>query len=289
MEATRLPGNPIITPFMDRWMGRNVNGPSMIRVPDWVENPLGRYYLYFGNHMGTYIRLAYADTPEGPWQMHEPGTLDVRQSFMLEHIASPDVIVDDAKKEIRLYYHGVVSAAPGIQQATKVALSKDGLSFSARTAVLGDPYFRVFEWKNDYYALARNATLWRSSDGLQPFEKGPDIGFPDHIRHVAVWLEGDMLKVFFTRIGDAPEHIAMCEVDLDSDWNNWLVSDPEEILRPEETYEGGELPVEPSVRGDIMERANQLRDPYVFADGDKLYLLYSVAGESGIAIAALAN
>ena len=30
---------------------------------------------------------------------------------------------------------------------------------------------------------------------------------------------------------------------------------------------------------------NQLRDPAVFVEGDHVYLLYAVAGESGIAIA----
>ena len=30
----------------------NINGPSVISVPDWVENPLGKYYLYFAHHRG---------------------------------------------------------------------------------------------------------------------------------------------------------------------------------------------------------------------------------------------
>jgi hypothetical protein len=40
----RLPGNPIITPAMLPGAdGGNINGPSLIRVPAWVKNPLGRY------------------------------------------------------------------------------------------------------------------------------------------------------------------------------------------------------------------------------------------------------
>jgi hypothetical protein len=38
----------------------------VIRVPDWVENPLGAYYLYFAHHKGDHIRLAYARDPAGP-------------------------------------------------------------------------------------------------------------------------------------------------------------------------------------------------------------------------------
>ena len=52
-EVTRLPGNPIIRPAMLPGAdGENINGPSLIRVPDWVANPLGRYYLYFAHHNG---------------------------------------------------------------------------------------------------------------------------------------------------------------------------------------------------------------------------------------------
>ena len=64
--AERLFGGPIIRPHMDGRMGGNINGPSLIRVPDWIERPLGAYYLYFAHHKGEYIRLAYADRLEGP-------------------------------------------------------------------------------------------------------------------------------------------------------------------------------------------------------------------------------
>jgi len=56
--VTRLGSGAIITPDMDDRMGGNIQGPSLIRVPDWVENPLGKYYLYFADHRGTYIRMA---------------------------------------------------------------------------------------------------------------------------------------------------------------------------------------------------------------------------------------
>lgn len=37
----------------------------------------------------------------------------------------------------------------------------------------------------------------------------------------------------------------------------------------------------------LVARANQLSDPAVFVEGDSVFVLYSVAGESGIAIAEL--
>ena len=72
-EARRLPGNPILRHTMDPRLVEeaqaygyvNINGPSLIRVPTWIEHPLGRYYLYFAHHKGEYIRLSYADRLEG--------------------------------------------------------------------------------------------------------------------------------------------------------------------------------------------------------------------------------
>src|SRR4051794_9105432 len=106
MRVERFPANPIVRPHMDARMGDNVNGPSLIRVPDWLPNPLGRYYLYFGHHDGRYIRLAYADDLAGPWRTHEPGVLPLAESLFHGHVASPDVHVDEAGREIRMYFHG---------------------------------------------------------------------------------------------------------------------------------------------------------------------------------------
>ena len=38
MKFHRFPNNPIITPDMDNRMGGNINGPSLIKVPEWVTN-----------------------------------------------------------------------------------------------------------------------------------------------------------------------------------------------------------------------------------------------------------
>jgi hypothetical protein len=45
--------------------------------------------------------------------------------------------------------------------------------------------------------------------------------------------------------------------------------------------------VAPSYRGAINHQVNQLRDPAIFEEEGRLYLLYAVAGEHGIAIAEL--
>lgn len=76
-EIERLGNGPIIAPDMDARVGTNINGTSLIRAPDWLANPLGRYYLYFAHHNGSYIRLAVADTVEGPWRTHEDGKFSI--------------------------------------------------------------------------------------------------------------------------------------------------------------------------------------------------------------------
>ena len=108
------------------------------------------------------------------------------------------------------------------------------------------------------------------------------------MRHSALQQCGDTLRIFWTRVGDAPERILCSTVDLTVDWMHWRASPPVEALRPETVWEGAELSVEPSLRGAINGPVNQLRDPCIFADTDgTTYLLYAVAGESGIAIATL--
>ena len=60
------------------------------------------------------------------------------------------------------------------------------------------------------------------------------------------------------------------------------------MLEPEMDWEGGDEPLLPSTRGLVHGPVRQLRDPAIFTEDGRTYLLYSVAGESGIAIADLA-
>ena len=288
MRVERLRNNPIITPEIDARIGSNINGPSLVRVPAWVDAPLGTYYLYFAHHKGQYIRMAHADDLEGPWTTYGPGALDLEHSFFgnsrdPNHVASPDVHVDDENRQIRMYYHGVV--AKGIQR-TRVALSEDGINFEAREELLGNSYFRVFQHGGYHYAIGMPGQFYRSMDGLTGFAEGPAL-FNEHMRHCAVRLAGDTLSVFYSNAGDCPERILESEIDLTPDWLEWRASAPAEVLEPEMEYEGADLPLEPSQRGLTEVRVRQLRDPGIFEENGETYLLYSVAGEAGIAIARL--
>ena len=117
-------------------------------------------------------------------------------------------------------------------------------------------------------------------------EEGPRL-FSSYMRHAALKLDGDMLSVFYTNVGEAPERILLSRIVLGADWQDWREGAPIVILRPEEPFEGADCALEPSVRGLVHGRVRQLRDPAIFREGGRTYLLYAIAGESGIAIAEL--
>jgi hypothetical protein len=105
------------------------------------------------------------------------------------------------------------------------------------------------------------------------------------VRHVALQCEGDLLTVYFTRIGGAPERILRSQVNLSRSSWFWRAGPAVEVLAPAEDWEGAQLPVAPSRSGAAKGPEHALRDPAIFVDEGRTYLLYSVAGESGIAIA----
>ena len=316
VRVARLIDRPIISSDLHPSIGVNIQGPSLIRVPEWVEGRLGRYYLYFADHKGSYIRLAYADALAGPWRVHPPGSLHLAQSCFLTappvpsadelaafearyqqsgtaishdvlseittpHIASPDVHVDLIGRQIVMYFHGLEGVG---HQVTRVATSRDGIDFTTRPEVLGRSYFRVFQHGGVTYGLAMPGQLYRSADGFQGFEPGP-ILFNPNMRHAAVLQRRDALHVFWTQVGDAPERILLSRIDLSGDWRQWQDDAPIEVLRPERSWEGANAPLTPSIRSTAYGQVNQLRDPAIFEEHGRIYLLYAVAGESGIAIA----
>ena len=285
MSVRRFDANPIITPGLHPSLGDNINGPSLVRAPPWIEEPLGRYYLYFAHHDGDHIRLACSDSLEGPWTVHGGGVLPLGASLFAGHVASPDVHVDAERREVRLYYHGSdTRTGAGGEQSTRVALSHDGLHFTARPEKLGVPYFRVFRRGDHHYALGMPGVLYRSRDGLGEFEPGPSL-FTRNMRHSALALDGETLSVYYTNVGDCPERILLSTIDVSGDWRRWKASAPVVVLEPERDYEGASLPRAPSVRGLCANPVCELRDPAIFREDGHTYLLYSVAGERGIAIA----
>lgn len=288
ISALRSPSSPLLSFETDDCLGDNINGPSVIEVPEWVESPLGAYYMYFAHHNGDRIRLAYANDVSGPWVIYRSGALQLCDAPAFKsHVASPDVHVDEANRRIVMYFHGAVEGRS--QQWTGVATSKDGVSFQASDQILGKFYFRVFQFSGYYYAIAKDwnsgwGELYRSTDGMTPFESAGK--FIKDVRHTAVFVKGDRLLIFYSRIGDAPERILLSEVNLLLDWRKWKLTEPIEVLRPQTDYEGIQYENKPSASGSAI-RVQQLRDPCIFEAGSMTYLYYAHAGEMGISMAQL--
>jgi hypothetical protein len=321
ITAKRLVQNPLITVGSSPSLAGNVNGPTIIRVPDWIEHPLGRYYLYFANHKGKFIRLAYANSVTGPWKIYEPGVLQVKDTAFFRpqpdppngglytHVASPEIYIDQEKRKIILWAHGMWTdgkAWPGAgggnqaderqwlmtnhyEQYTQSFESSDGLHFASHPAITKHSYLRVFIYRGSFYGVARGGRLFRSKDPFAEFEPGSDLfrdsPYAGRVRHTAVLLRGDTLYVFFSAIGDAPEHILVTKVDLTKDWTEWKAAPPVDVLTSQENYECSDLASAPSKAGDVEIPVHQLRDPGIFEDNGKVYLFYSICGEQGLAAA----
>lgn len=300
-EVIRLNnGDPIINPKMFKgWFdrpnagkdgggGSNINGPSLIRVPDWIPDdkradPTAQYYLYFAHHAGDYIRMAWATTIEGPYTLFDdyddvreeegegtvkPENLGIRgvldnaeaniyfdaptnSNYIKEnHLASPDVIVDDANQRIIMYFHSgssyFVNNVEQNDQVTWVSTSPYGLEFNyslepgdsgydanyaghgIQPVHLGSSYFRVFEYGGNMYALDNGGKFNRALDASNPWAIPNGHDFTTHL-----WDQN-------------PEHV-------------FQNANPESssILRVRHTgvrVKGGELHVFYSRRGDIQER-----------------------------------
>lgn len=327
IRATRPNDAPMVHPAMlPGTDGENINGPSMIRVPSWVKNPLGKYYLYFSHHNGKYLRLAYADSVEGPWKIHAPGVLQLTdQNAVKGHVASPEIAVDETKRQLVLFYHGNHPAKrPSAErvegeetpQLTAVAFSNDGLQFTATDIVVGPAYLRVFQHRGRWYALNHSGDLRsaprfdgpfetianiigpeienevdparRGEPGATPPENRPPNGpFRYSIRHIGTDVWNDHLIIYFSCAGHRPERILATVVDLKGPPETWRAQGVMEVLRPERDWEGGHLPLAYSRGGVTRERVNQLRDPAVYREGGDAWLIYSIAGENGLGLARL--
>lgn len=327
VTATRVPESPIIREAMlPGEAGASINGPSLIRVPDWVPHPLGRYYLYFAHHAGKHIRLAYADRLEGPWTIYPPGVQSLAaQSAVENHIASPEAVIDDASHRIFLFYHGWVPAkdkATGQArdgddgQWSSVAVSSDGLHFRPLNTIVGPSYLRVFSHGGQWFALNASGVLRRApklgahfdpvtqligpdiidavdparlhEPGAVPADQRPATGPHRYsIRHVGVDVEGDRLVVYFSCVGHRPERILCTVVDLHGPPETWKARGTHEVLRPETPEEGSDRPLAYSHGGISRTHVRELRDPAVYREGADAWLLFSIAGEHGIGLAKL--
>jgi len=260
----------------------NINGPSLIKVPDFVKDKLGNYYLYFADHTGQHIKMAYSDHIEGPYTLVKGGTLQLKETPCNKHIASPDVHIK--KDKIVMYYHGDIDAG----QFTFESESLDGINFTSYDTVLTPFYHREFEYLGSTYALCKNKNInsqlfhkfFTNNEKTKTKYKALYDLMPGS-RHTAVHVENNILYIVYSLVGEAPERLYICKIV------DWEIVSNYELARPELAWEGADQPFKASQYGMSLEFSNQLRDPYIYSENNQLYLLYSYGGESGISFGKL--
>jgi len=203
-EVVRMDNNPIVYQEMFTELGvedegENINGPTVIRIPDWIapENradSTANYYIYFAHHDGEYIRMAWAAEIKGPWHLYQSGSsvergdrgvldnggkdinLDNGIRIDFNHLASPDAIVDDENKRIILYFHSgpstyVNDEKVSTSQVSWVSFSPYGLDFydNIQSVFFGPSYFRVFDYDNEKYALTNDGTPYKAPSITAPW------------------------------------------------------------------------------------------------------------------------
>ena len=287
-------------------IGNNINGPSLIKAPNWLPNCLGRYYLYFGHHFGQNIRMAFSNNLTGPWNIYKGGVLHLKETpftherpnakqpqwateegvdGLYPHIASPDVHINTREKSLEMFFHGLDHDG---EQRSLHALSNDGLTWWVQSQRIKQTYLRVFRYKNIKYALGWGGQILRqNSDGT--FELGPwSFGDQGH-RHASALVQGDKLHVVWTRIGDAPEQILYSSIDISLPWRDWYATEGQVILKPKFDWEGANLPISNSTVGGLTKQEHALRDPFLFEQNEEIYMLYAGGGETCIGIAKLSS
>ena len=193
------------------------------RLPDAP----GRFLLYYAPHDPPGgICLAYGDDLEGLFTEH-PGNPVVsrewRPHYAVDHVSSPHVLWNSEHREMWLYFHGD-------NRTTRLARSRDGLSFSYEAEVLHTSmvpgtteasYARVFEHalpdRDARYVMVymrnngadhRSIGWGWSADGITfDFDPDPlvdyaDLGLENLSSPHLVERDGRTLVVYHTDRGD---------------------------------------------------------------------------------------
>lgn len=182
--------------------------PTVLRMDEHVERPLGRYYLHCAPHNAPGgICLAYADRLDGPWTEYAGNPIIGREwapHYAVSHVSGPHMLWMADEQRYFLYFHGE-------NDVTRIASTRDGrhfeyegVAFDSKTFedINEASYARVFRYglpgrDNKYIALlmgnnrgTRRIYLAWSKDGRR-WESRPKalLSPPDGTNQVAqAWL-----------------------------------------------------------------------------------------------------
>ena len=130
----------------------SICNPCCIKVPDWKIKKLGKYYLYFADHRGKFIKMAYSNNISKDWKIYKKKILKVNQfKDAKHHIASPEIYLDKKRK---IFYMLTHSYSKKIKkgQWTYLSSSVNGITFNKVYNVpLAPFYLRIFKHKNYFF------------------------------------------------------------------------------------------------------------------------------------------
>lgn len=292
-DLTTDASKQVTTKMLGKTAGQFTNGPTVIKVPDWVEDPLGTYYMYIADHRGVEIRLAFSDSLSGPWTIRPNPALRLNETLAIgNHIGSPDIYVDDDSHTIYMTVHGKPISTIYDTQVSVLVESQDGIVFAQDPSYAGSiwatfAYARILKIDDTFVLFnPKEHQVSRSDTVTGPFSAPAYYSTPKKWghRHISVLLDGSTIVIYYTRVRDAPERIYRATIDASQPWGQWTLTNEQCVRRPELPWEGAKFPVKFSKFGP-ENSVNQLRDPFIYDDGTDRALFYSYAGESGIAMA----
>jgi hypothetical protein len=199
----------------------NVMFPTLIRVPEWVPNRLGNYYLYCGSHNGhSHMYLFYSDNIEGPYTLHVQDYTDpdgntrkisifpMELNYMTGHATAPDVHIEEDEDgqggRFVMYFHGDTQHGRvndgdvyGYHHTASVAFSDDGIHWEGVDyMILPQGYARFFSANDRNYTLIRQGLVVKE---YQPYmfyassAGGPGVSHGEPGAGYGLWfLEGNV-------------------------------------------------------------------------------------------------
>jgi len=211
-----------------------------------------------------------------------------------DHLASPDVHVDEESRCILMFFHSVDKISG--KQLTYFAHSRDGLSFQCEPSPVAEFYLKLAKWRQTWIGMSKGGVMYVSTGEPSRLKRLPHPAFPmkhpmgnarGDVRHVGLDVREDNLLIYYSRVGDIPERILRSHIDLTKPQLGWRAKGTELVLKPETAWEGAMLPLARSRAGRARGLENALRDPAIYKEGDDTYLLYCGAGEANIGLATI--
>lgn len=264
--------------------------PTVIKASDYFENPLGKYYMYYGPHDSPGgIALAYADSLEGPWVEYEDNPIIKRNTehYNVSHVASAHPIWIEEEEKLFLYFHGE-------NNVTRLATSDDGINFEYEKIVVDTTdfnniseasYARVFKYtipsKGNKYTMllmgnnngSRKIYLAWSDDGKNWSTKRDPIISP--IRNESIDHQGNLSGAYYFPWND--RHFVTVHA---SSGNQYLVEVGENF--DQEIHHG----VFNKATGEAPDYGRVASRSFI-SEGENIYMFYEVGqrGSTKIALA----